>query len=260
MRYYTLPSSKSGAISPVGEPDGGGGEALAYWVDGHVLAMPDALPVSVATWSGTVVPKDEGGLFAADVRNWSVAARGALHERLDRIVANAASDGGDRKPALLLRPHARHVLNDWHTCARFMVQREVAGDQSTRLLVDPAALLTEQMLPRAAEHLERTFEQVGLVLRGEGGGGGGGGAQGVAGVLVSNLRKIGSGEADPLGYDQGEGLTACPIDDAEGVLDGAAVCRLMARHLPRETAVVLVGGGGAGERQLGFIERAAGGL
>jgi hypothetical protein len=243
MRFFSLPGSVSGAISAVGDRE----EALGYWVEGHLLRQPDAPAVmTVATWSGTLAQSDDP--FSADLRNWSVAARSELHDKLDRMGAAAEQRGVTGR--LLLRPHARHILSDWHTCARFMSQRETAGDARTGLLVDPAALLTAQMLPRSVEHLERTFEQVGLMLRGEVGS-----SAAIAGVVVSNVRRPGgAAEVDPLGYDEGEGLIACPLDDPAGVLDVKHLVRLAAAHLTTGTPVVFVGGAGAGERQRGILE------
>jgi hypothetical protein len=206
-----------------------------------LLRQPDAVaPMTVATWSGTLAEGD--GPFAADVRNWSVAARSELHDKVDRLCAGAEQKGVTGR--LFLRPHARHILSDWHTCARFMTQRETAGDARTGLLVDPAAMLTAQMLARSVEHLERTFEQVGLMLRGEVGN-----PAHVGGVVLCNLKRLGSAEVDPLGYDEGEGLAACPLDDPGGVLDARLIARLASAHLTNGTPVVFVGGSDGGERQ-----------
>lgn len=243
MRFFSLPASGSGAISAVGDRE----EALGYWVDAHLLRQADAVAaMTVATWSGTLVQGDDP--FGADPRNWSVAARSELHDRLDRAGAAAEEKGVTGR--LLLRPHARHILNDWHTCARFMAQRETAGDVRTALLVDPASLLTAQLLPRSSEHLDRTFEQIGLMLRGEVGS-----AAAIAGVVVSNVRRpAGTAEVDPLGYDEGEGLIACPLDDPRGVLDVKHLVRLATAHLTTGTPVVFVGGAGASERQRALFE------
>lgn len=216
-------------------------EALGYWVEGHLLAQPDAVvPMTVATWSGTLA---SDGLFEADVKNWTVAAKSELHDKLDRL--NAMADAKGLTGRIMLRPHARHILSDWHTCSRFLAQRALAGDARTCLLVDPAAMLTAQMLERSVEHLERTFEQVGLMLRDEAQRGR------IGGVVVSNLRK-GVGAVDPLGYDEGKGLLACRVDE-EGALDVGHLVRLVKAHLVTGTAVVFVGGGGRGEGQAGMF-------
>ncbi|HYD01256.1 MAG TPA: hypothetical protein VEB22_08525 [Phycisphaerales bacterium] len=246
MRYFTLPASHSGAISAVKDRE----EALGYWVDKPLLRQPDAvLPMTVAAWSGTIAESEDP--FEADVRSWSVAARSELHDKLDRLCTLALEKGVTGR--LLLRPHARHVLSDWHTCARFMRQRETAGDARTGLLVDPTALVTEQMLTRSAEHLERTFEQVGLVLRGESGR-----ASWIGGVIACNLRrgdrKGEAAESDPLAFDSGAALIPCELDHREGLLDPKLIAHLAAAHLTMEAPVVFVGGQAAGERQLAVLE------
>lgn len=241
MRYFTLPSKHSGAINAIPDREGG----LGYWLGKHLLAIPDAVPsFSVAAWSGTFA---EDGQFGADVRNWSVAARSELHDKLDRL--NALGDAKGLTGQVMLRPHARHILSDWHTCSRFMAQRALAGDARTCLLVDPPAMLTAQMLERSAEHLERTFEQVGLMLRDDSQKGR------IAGVVVSNVRSGGAGVVDPLGYDEGEGLVACGLDEA-GVLDVGHLVKLVKAHLVTGTPVVFVGGSDRGERQRAIIEGA----
>ncbi|HZW07612.1 MAG TPA: hypothetical protein VFF65_10855 [Phycisphaerales bacterium] len=246
MRYFTLPASHSGAIAAVEDRE----QALGYWVDKPLLRQADAVvPMTVAAWSGTIIESEDA--FAADVRNWSVAARSELHDKLDRLCALAVEKGVTGR--LLLRPHARHVLSDWHTCARFMMQRETAGDSRTGLLVDPAAMLTEQMLTRSAEHLERTFEQVGLALRGESGRPGW-----IGGVVVCNLRRGDRGGApvagDPLGYDEGAALVACELDHRDGLLDAKLIARLTAAHLTPATPIVFVGGQTAGAHQRTVME------
>lgn len=246
MRYYTFPSSRSGTIAPLDEFE----PPVGYWVEGHLLAQPDAVaPTTVATWSGTLAAGEGGGLFATDVRNWSQAAKGELHDKLDRLGKVAAFKSVPEEARLLLRPHARHILSDWHTCARFMAQRALAGDTRTGLLVDPAAMLTAQMLIRSAEHLERTFEQVGLMLRDEAT------RQQIGGVVLCNLKRVGATvTADPLGVDEGEALAACRLDDPAGVLDASQIAKLARAHLVTGTPVVLVGGPGAGRPQRALFD------
>lgn len=237
MRFFTLPSEHSGAICAVADRE----EALGYWVDKHLLNQPDeAVAMTVATWSGTLA--QSGDPFAPDVRNWSVAARSELHDKLDRVGAIAEQRGVTGR--LLLRPHARHILSDWNSCARFMAQRETSGDTRTALLVDPASMLTQQMLTRSAEHLERTFEQIGQVLRGATGN-----ASHIGGVVLCNLRKPAGGEVDPLGYDEGDRLVPCGLDDGGGVLDVGHLVKLARAHLVTGTPVVFIGGSGQGEGQ-----------
>lgn len=244
MRLYTLPSAHSGAIAPLDEIE----PPLAYWVEGHVLAQPDAAPgsLTVATWSGSLAGGGEP--FAADVRNWSQAARNQLHDKLDRLMKVAGFKQATGR--LLLRPHARHILSDWHTCARFMAQRGLAGDLRTALLADPAALLTEQMLARSAEHLERTLEQIGLLLRDPAE------AHRIGGVVVCNLKRPASPAPDPgpLGVDWGAPLIACPLDDPAGLLDRAHLLRLVRAHLTGVAPVVFVGGPSRGPAQRGLVE------
>jgi hypothetical protein len=94
---------------------------------------------------------------------------------------------------LLLRPHARHILSDAQRCLRFL--EEQAPPFAPPLLLDPAAMLTESMLPDAAEHLERILGALA-------------GREGVWGVLLSGVEPAPGGGGERAG---GGGLRPCPF-------------------------------------------------
>lgn len=112
-------------------------DARNLLVDG-ARGLPSAERVVV--WSGWMGEGDaERGVWERDFRTWSPEA----WKRLEREV-------GEFRRRVLVRPHARHVLSDAQSCVTFFRSHEHVG-----LLLDPIAMLTPEMTPRAEEHLER---------------------------------------------------------------------------------------------------------
>lgn len=191
------------------------GERITNLVSGDTFA--DLLPTDLLTsaaafaaprsgravaWSGRV---DEGD--GPGVRTWGAPGRAALMSCCDRLepVLRAA------RAAVLLRPHARHVLSDVPACAGFLRER---ARGPFGVLVDPVSMLTAPMLARAIDHVERTVDAL-IPL------------PGVAGVVISNADRGADGD-----------VRAVPI--TRGVLDPDALSRLIRRAVPGDLPLVLV--------------------
>ena len=117
--------------------------------DESVLAAPVTAPKAgtrIVLWSGSLGDED-----APAPRNWTTAAWQALDA--------AIAQGGDAglAGALLVRPHARHIVSDIPSAVRFARQW---GQTGPRLLWDPASMLDGQMVApaHAAVHLERLID------------------------------------------------------------------------------------------------------
>jgi hypothetical protein len=89
-----------------------------------------------------------------DPRTWSPAAYDQLAARL-RSVREHAEHTGTR---ILLRPHARHILNDPQRCARYLND---FGGPTFGLALDPVSMLEPSMRPTAEEHLVRIMQRLG---------------------------------------------------------------------------------------------------
>ncbi|MFM9957338.1 MAG: hypothetical protein ACKVZJ_04635 [Phycisphaerales bacterium] len=129
------------------------GRVVAWWWGGNLLREEtpevegnDAEPVMM--WSGWMGED----VFERDPRCWGPAGMTALRERLAALRA-----GGERR-TILLRPHARHVLNDPQRCAAFQTEY---GPLGFGLVLDAAAMLEDSMIAQAPDHLERIFERLG---------------------------------------------------------------------------------------------------
>ncbi len=163
----------------------------------HLLDDAFALPghSRVVSWSGTLADAP----FASDPRNWMKPGQDALDTALDHWAGELERAG----TTLLLRPHARHLLNDAPGILRLLRSR--AG-QPFGLALDPAALLEVSMLDRTGEHLARLFETLGEL----------------ADLIL--LR-------DAAVSDDGADLRPCP--PGEGVLPGD-VLRELLRQVPSD--------------------------
>jgi hypothetical protein len=119
----------------------------------------------------------------------------------------------ERGIQLWLRPHARHVLADPQSCMSFLSRRTM---QPIRLLLEPAAFLTHEMLAHAEDHLARAFEALGS-------------HPGVAAVLLANVGHAPSDDAP---------LVPAPLH--RGSLDPDLVVRHWRRCVPAEMPVALL--------------------
>ncbi len=135
--------------------DAAGAAWAAVW-PGNLI---DAVPVGGArefavdaprwvVWSGT--PAE--GLFDESPLIWSPASWAKFEVGLRHVAAMA----GERR--VLVRPHARHVVSDLPSCLRVLERTSV---ENARVLLDPAAMLTEDMQKNAEDHVTRILEGLG---------------------------------------------------------------------------------------------------
>lgn len=98
------------------------------------------------------LPGDDSGL-AGSWAGWSPRGKAAFESEIDRLAPVVAR----LEFELILWPSAGDALSDIPSCLSFL-RRYESGP--FRLLIEPAALLAESMLPRAAEHLERIVDSL----------------------------------------------------------------------------------------------------
>lgn len=151
-------------------------------------------------WSAANILRGEHVPAADDVMVWSGWFGESPWERdprawlpggWDRLVEvlRAARAGLElRRTRWLLRPHARHVLNDPQRCAKFV---EMFGGGVYGLAIDPVALLEPSMVPKWEEHTERVLARL-------------------AGfsecIVVSAAGVAGSGDDERVVLDESEGI------------------------------------------------------
>lgn len=164
----------------------------------------------VVVWSGTLA----GDLFGIDPRTWLPPARSRARDCCAELCRLAAAES---RP-LWLRPHARHAVGDLAIAANWCINPP--GD-NFRLLLDPASLLTEQMIPFAADHLTRVFTAAaGDFL-----------APRLGGIVLANLLRPFSAESavqTTLAVDDGQPLTLTAPTDPAGLLDSTLLASLLA--------------------------------
>ncbi|MEM1329342.1 MAG: hypothetical protein AAGG07_02145 [Planctomycetota bacterium] len=106
----------------------------------------------VVAWSGWLgeQPASGDGLWAASPETWGPAGMAAFPLVVEHLTERS-------RVAPILRPHARHLLCDPQRCLALL-----NGDGPRfRLLLDPVAMLTPEMLPQAEDHLVRSVEALG---------------------------------------------------------------------------------------------------
>ena len=112
-------------------------------------SSPDTGQPMVA-WSGWLgdQPAAGKGLWRSDPATWGPGGLKALHEIIRRLTVNGLTP--------VLRPHARHLLCDPQRCLSLL-----NGDGPRfRILLDPVAMLTPDMLKTAEDHLVRAVESL----------------------------------------------------------------------------------------------------
>jgi hypothetical protein len=136
------------------------GNPRAEWTTVNILTdpLPKATTKTLIAWSGWLGESSPSGgterRWERDHRTWSPSAYDQLAARLRSIREHAEHTG----TKLLLRPHARHILNDPQRCARYLT--DFAGP-TFGLALDPVSMLEPSMLPSAEEHLVRIMERLG---------------------------------------------------------------------------------------------------
>lgn len=147
-------------------------------------------------WIAAAEPDGDG----VDFRTHS----GAGYTQLEEVLAALR---GVTSPSLCLHPSAGHVLSDIPSCLMFLRGRSGADVQ---LLLDPMAMMTAEMAPRADEHVERVLESLAD-------------HPAVAGVVVANGEVV-----NEEGRDR---LRAVGVHRAEGViLDSRALLGMVSKH------------------------------
>lgn len=189
---------------------------LPMW-DGNLLQGPPpedprATPDQpLVCWSGWIEPElqeaeeEESGAaglpdFRTQLRTWGPES---WNQMLGACRASQTQAQQNRPAPILLRPHARHVISDAQRCVRFL-EAIGATAPACGLLLDPAAMLTPDMLPDAAEHLDRMLAGLAAAAR-AGIGAGTEEGRGLWGLLLTGLEPGPEGE-----------LTPCPV--TRGVL------------------------------------------
>jgi hypothetical protein len=126
--------------------------------------------------------------------------------RFDSSVGRLATSRG----TFWLWPSASGVLSDVPSTQTFFRAR---ADQAFGLFLDPAALLTPAMIPKAEDHLARIF----AALSGT-----------AAAILLANIEPVGGVE----------GVQLSPL--TRGVLSPKTIANLWREHAPESTPVVLL--------------------
>ncbi len=87
-----------------------------------------------------------GSLDGPAFETWGPKGWEALETRCEGVAGSGAE--------LLVLPHAGDVLSDVQRCLKFL-DRWAEASEPIGLIVDPAAMMTDSMLNRAADHLGR---------------------------------------------------------------------------------------------------------
>lgn len=193
-----------GIIVRHGQPD----EVLAASIRANPLTdswlLDTELPGGrVVAWSGTL--GDE--LFESHPMTWMAPGHTALAQFCDEIEPQLKR----HEWRLCFQPHACHVLSDVQSCVNFLAKRK---EGPFEIVLSPASMLTPAMLPMAEDHLTRMFEMLGARA---------------AMVFMSDVKLV---------EEDGEQAIR-PVPLGEGVLPREVVRRLVAKHVPGDTPVVI---------------------
>lgn len=128
------------------------GEPFAEWraanpIDAPPVPTPHPAAPRLATWSGWLSDDDA----RPSHRTWTPEGWNAMDRWLDETLPRLDEAGH----TLLLRPDASHILSDARSCLTILQQRQSPG---LRLLLDPVAMLTPDMLTDADDHLRRLLD------------------------------------------------------------------------------------------------------
>ncbi len=132
-------------------------QSCAAWTDANLLreAVPSSSGLPLAMWSGWM----GDGPWERDPRAWLPSA----YEELKARLTAARERIEHEQTRWLLRPHARHVLNDPQRCARFLADVGGGGD-GIGLLLDPVSMLEPEMLAHSEDHIPRIMERLGPMV------------------------------------------------------------------------------------------------
>lgn len=121
-----------------------GGKDVAREVSGTVLGT-----MGVGVGLACIV---RSRVDTGDRPAWMAGAATAFEEGLPRLVERAREAGVE----IWWRPTHEDVLSDVPSTLTFFRRHSGSG-----LVVDPWAMMTEEMMPRAEEHVERVLEAIG---------------------------------------------------------------------------------------------------
>lgn len=127
----------------------------------------------VVARSGRLVEDDSGR--SGSWGSWSPRGKAAFESEVDRLAPVLSGLGIE----MALWPNVGEALSDVPSCLSFL-RRYESGPY--KLLIEPAALLAESMVPRAGEHMERILDSLAE-------------HPGVAAMLVSNVEFSGGSPA-----------------------------------------------------------------
>lgn len=153
------------------------------------------------TWSGTLADDP----FEIHPMTWGKPGHEALERFCDEVEPQLVQHG----KRLCFHPHARHVLSDPQSCARFI---KVCADRPFEIALAPASMLEHSMLRHVEDHLHRAFETLGSLCA----------------MLIL---------ADVHVDESGESLKQAPLGD--GVLPRDLLMQLIERHVPQDIPIVL---------------------
>ncbi len=179
------------------------GEPVASASSGHPLEPRFSIGPGAGgrvLWSGT--PGDDP--FASDFRVWTDEAWAGLARAIAALRMEVGPD-----VMLWVRPHACHVVSDLPSCRRFLSD---VADASTRVLLDPASMLTEELVGAAEDHLVRILDGLGR-------------EPGVGAVLVADV-----------------GASGGPVSLGEGVLGAELAASLVRDRARSDMPLVLLEG------------------
>lgn len=176
----------------------------------------------VLCWSGWTSDQADpaSGSFPLDLALWGPGAWDGMLE--------ACRQAREAGVEVALRPHPRHVLSDAQRCLRFLEAGGGGAGGAGWLALEPAAMLTESMLPDAEEHLERTFAALAQQA-------------GVWGLLLTGVEGVPGAPGE---------LRACPL--TRGVLAPEVLLGVARRWWPAGPAgpVAILGEDVAGQLEL----------
>ncbi|MEO1007412.1 MAG: hypothetical protein AAFX79_02490 [Planctomycetota bacterium] len=166
---------------------------------------------TVVLWSGWLGPDADAARyrFPAGAPTWTPDAWAAFEDVLGATLAEASRRGTQ----ILLRPHSRHMASDVPSIQKTLSLFE---DPRLGLLLDPAMMLSADMLPDAADHLLRILEALGGHPR-------------TAAVLLTGVERAGS-DGDPP--------TPCPL--SHGEFDREDLLGVLRAAGPRETPIAIL--------------------
>ncbi|MCB9846201.1 MAG: hypothetical protein H6811_09475 [Phycisphaeraceae bacterium] len=182
---------------------------------------PSRLCSHVAGWSGWLPPetRPRQGTFPSGPETWMGEGRARLDDLVEWLAPSLA-DAGFR---LALRPHARHTLNDVPSCLSFIKRW---NDAPIDLILDPAAMLTDDMVADAPDHIARIAKALG-------------GHERVIAIVAANVRRV------PTGPHRVE-LAEAPVHrgpiDPMSVLEPIVACGrpviLIEQELPKQLGLI----------------------